>query len=195
MIATVRAAVTNRWVLIVIALAFVEGAVVLGVLTLFAPALQSQGIGAVGAGLATAAYGIGVIVTSRMVKACSTRLSMPRLMAIGGSATVIGFAILTIHLSIVTVMAAALLLGATWSFQHSSLQTWATAVLPQARGTVVSLFAGCLFAGSALGTSAGGSLGDDRQWALLFAITGSVALVLTIVIVLSRRLYAGPLKR
>lgn len=193
-ISTIRAAVTNRWVLVVIALAFVEGAVVLGVLTLLAPALQSQGIGAVVAGLATAAYGIGVIVTSRMVKALSQRMSMPRLMAIGGTATVIGFVVLTIHLSIVTVIIAALLLGMTWSFQHSSLQTWATAALPQARGTVVSLFAGCLFAGSALGASIGGSLGDSNQWTLLFAVTGLVALVLTVAIVLSRRIYAGPRK-
>jgi hypothetical protein len=33
---------------------------------------------------------------------------------------------------------------------HSSLQTWATQVLPSARATVVSLFAGSLFAGSAV---------------------------------------------
>ena len=191
-VSTIRAAVTNHWVLIVIGLAFVEGAVVLGVLTLLAPALQSQGVGAVGAGLATAAYGIGVIVTSRMVKVLSQRMSMPRLMAIGGFATVIGFGLLAIHLSIVTVIIAALLLGTTWSFQHSSLQTWATAVLPQARGTVVSLFAGCLFAGSALGTAIGGSLGDNNQWTLLFAITGAVGFILTVAIVLTRRTYAGP---
>ena len=191
-ISTLRAALTHRWVLVVIGLAFVEGAVVLGVLTLLAPALQSQGIGAAVAGLATAAYGVGVIITTRMVKTLSRRLSMPRLMVIGGSATVIGFAALTIHLSTVTVIIAALLLGTTWSFQHSSLQTWATAVLPRARGTVVALFAGCLFAGSALGTSIGGSLGDNNQWTLLFAITGLVAFALTVTIVISRRTFARP---
>ncbi|MCF2586130.1 MFS transporter [Brevibacterium sp. UCMA 11752] len=191
-ISTLQAAVTNRWVLIVISLAFMEGAVVLGVLTLLAPALQSQGVGAAVAGLATAAYGVGVILTSRMVKVLSRRLSMPRLMVIGGAATVIGFAVLTVHLSTLTVIIAALLLGATWSFQHSSLQTWATAVLPRARGTVVALFAGGLFAGSALGTSVGGTLGDNDQWTLLFAMTGLVALGLTFTIVISRRTFAGP---
>lgn len=191
-LATIRAAITHRWVLIVITLAFVEGAVVLGVLTLLAPALQSQGIGAAIAGLATAAYGVGVIITTRMVKALSHRLSMPRLIAIGGTATVIAFGLLTIHLSTLTVIIAALLLGTTWSFQHSSLQTWATGVLPQARGTVVSLFAGFLFAGSALGTAIGGSLGEDNRWTLLFAISGIVALTLTLVIVFSRRVYDGP---
>lgn len=191
-LAAIRAAITHRWVLIVITLAFIEGAIVLGVLTLLAPALQSQGIGAAIAGLATAAYGVGVIITTRMVKALSRRLSMPRLIAIGGTATVIAFGLLTIHLSTLTVIIAALLLGTTWSFQHSSLQTWATGVLPQARGTVVSLFAGFLFAGSALGTAVGGSLGEDNRWTLLFAITGIVALALTLIIVFSRRVYDGP---
>lgn len=191
-LAAIRAAITHRWVLIVITLAFIEGAVVLGVLTLLAPALQSQGIGAAIAGLATAAYGVGVIITTRMVKALSRRLSMPRLIAIGGTATVIAFGLLTIHLSTLTVIIAALLLGTTWSFQHSSLQTWVTGVLPQARGTVVSLFAGFLFAGSALGTAVGGSLGEDNRWTLLFAITGIVALALTLIIVFSRRVYDGP---
>ncbi|GAA1948175.1 MFS transporter [Brevibacterium antiquum] len=193
-VATIRAAITHRWVLIVIGLAFIEGAVVLGVLTLLAPALQSQGTGAAIAGLATAAYGVGVIITSRMVKALSSRLSMPRLIAIGGSATVLAFGLLAAHLSITTVIIAALLLGATWSFQHSSLQTWATGVLPQARGTVVSFFAGTLFAGSAVGAAFGGGLGDKNQWTLLFAITCAVGLVLTVSIVVSRRIYAGPRK-
>lgn len=193
-VATIRAAITHRWVLIVIGLAFIEGAVVLGVLTLLAPALQSQGTGAAIAGLATAAYGVGVIITSRMVKALSSRLSMPRLIAIGGSATVLAFGLLAAHLSITTVIIAALLLGATWSFQHSSLQTWATGVLPQARGTVVSFFAGTLFAGSAVGAAFGGGLGDKNQWTLLFAISCAVGLVLTVSIVVSRRIYAGPRK-
>ena len=189
---TIRTALSNRWVLIVISLVFVEGAIVLGVLTLLAPALQSLGVGAAVAGLSTAAYGVGVIVTSRMVKPLSRRLPMPGLMVIGGSATIAAFVLLTIHLSIVTVIIAAFLLGATWSFLHSSLQTWSTTVLPQVRGTVVSLFAGFLFAGSAFGAWAGGILGERGEWTLLFATTAGIAVALTIAVVLCRRAYEGP---
>ncbi|WP_152346214.1 MFS transporter [Brevibacterium sp. CFH 10365] len=189
MLRTLWSAISHRWVLLVVGLAFVEGAAVLGVLTLMAPALQAQGVGAGPAGLATAAYGLGVIVTSRMVRFLSTRLTMPRLMALGGSTTVIGYAVVAVHVSIPTVFIAAALLGATWSFLHSSLQTWSTSVLPQARGTVVSLFAGCLFGGSALGAAAGGAVGAAAQWTVLFASTAAVMLVLTVITVLSRRAY------
>ncbi|MCT2357476.1 MFS transporter [Brevibacterium casei] len=189
---TLRTALGDRWVRVVIVLVFVEGAAVLGVLTLLAPALQSLGVGAAVAGLATAAYGVGVIVTTRMVRPLSRRLPMPGLMVIGGSATVLAFVLLTLRLSIATVIIAAFLLGATWSFLHSSLQTWSTSVLPQVRGTVVSLFAGFLFAGSALGAWAGGVLGDHGEWTLLFAITAVLALVLTVAVVLSRRAYERP---
>nr|WP_284711046.1 MFS transporter [Brevibacterium sp. XM4083] len=189
---TIRMALGNRWVLVVIALVFVEGAVVLGVLTLLAPALQSLGVGAAIAGLATAAYGVGVILTSRLIRLLAPRLAMPLLMAIGGTAATVGFTVLALHLSIVTVIVAALLLGTTWSFLHSSLQTWSTTVLPQARGTVVSLFAGFLFAGSAFGAWAGGYLGEHGEWSLLFTLTAGIALVLTAVVVIVRRTYEGP---
>ena len=191
---TVADALRSRWVLIVIGLAFVEGAVVLGILTLLAPALQSQGVGAVGAGLATAAYGIGVIVTSRLVRGLSRRFSMPGLMAAGGVAAALGYALVALHVSPATVIVVALLLGATWSFLHSSLQTWITAVLPHARGTVVSLFAGSLFAGSAVGATVGGALGDDGRWALLFGAAALAALLLTAVAVLARRTYEGSVR-
>src|SRR5699024_12121545 len=75
----------------------------------------------------------------------STRLSMPRLMAIGGwppsSASHC-----SPHLSTTTIIVAALPLGTTWTFQHSLLQTRSTSVLPQARGTAVGPFVGGLFA-------------------------------------------------
>ena len=44
----------------------------------------------------------------------------------------------------------AIMVGLAWAAMHSSLQTWATEVLPSARATVVSLVAGSLFVGSAV---------------------------------------------
>ena len=62
-----------------------------------------------------------------------------------------------------TAVGAAILFGLAWTSMHSSLQTWATEVLPEARATVVSLFAGSLFVGSALAAVVGGRLGRRRS--------------------------------
>jgi predicted MFS family arabinose efflux permease len=186
---TVRRTMYNRWVVVVVTLALVEGAVVLGILTLLAPALQSRGVDASSAGLAIAAYGVSVLLATRVVKVVSRRLPMATLMGVGGTAAVLAYTTLALHITIATVLTAALLLGVTWAFLHSSLQTWATSVLPQARGTVVALFAAFLFAGSSLAASAAAPLGDHGQWSLLFALSSAVALVLTFAAVLGYRAY------
>jgi predicted MFS family arabinose efflux permease len=189
MATTVRQTLSNRWVVGVVTLALVEGAVVLGILTLLAPALQSRGVDASSAGLAVAAYGFSVLLATRVVKVLSRRLPMATLMGIGGTAVVLAYTTLALHISIATVLTAACLLGVTWAFLHSSLQTWATSVLPHARGTVVSLFAAFLFAGSSFAASAAAPLGDHGQWSLLFALTSAVAIVMTIAAVLGYRAY------
>jgi MFS family permease len=189
MATTVRQTLSNRWVLAVVTLALVDGAVVLGILTLLAPALQSRGVDASIAGLVTAAYGVSVLLATRVVKVLSRRLPMAILMGVGGTAVVLAYTTLALHISIATVLVAALLLGLTWAFLHSSLQTWATSVLPHARGTVVSLFATFLFAGSSFAASAAAPLGDSGQWSLLFGLTSAVALVMTVAAVLGYRAY------
>jgi predicted MFS family arabinose efflux permease len=161
----------------------------LGVLTLLAPALQSRGVDASSAGLAIAAYGVSVLLATRVVKVLSRRLPMVTLMGVGGTAVVLAYTTLALHISIATVLTAALLLGVTWAFLHSSLQTWATSVLPHARGTVVSLFAAFLFAGSSFAASGAAPFADHGQWSLLFALTSAVALVLTVAAVLGYRTY------
>lgn len=189
MLATALEAVRHRWVLVVITLSLVEGAVVLGILTLLAPALQAQGVGATAAGLATAAYGVSVVASTMVVKVLTRRVPMVRLMVIGGGAIVLGYAVLAVRVSVTGVVVSAALLGVSWAFLHSSLQTWATVVLPRARGTVVSLFAAALFVGSSLGVWLAEPFTTAGRWELLFAGSAGLALLLTGVAVLARRAY------
>lgn len=190
-IATMLESIRHRWVLVVVLLALVEGAVTLGVLTLLAPSLQAQGTSAAVAGLATAAYGVSVVLTTRVVRVLTRRMPMAGLMTIGGSAVSIGYAVLAVHISVTTVLVAAALIGVSWAFLHTSLQTWATVVLPHARGTVVSLFAASLFAGSSLGTWAAGPLSQHDRWALLFGISAAAAALLTLLAAGARQAYPG----
>ncbi|WP_246858495.1 MFS transporter [Citricoccus sp. SGAir0253] len=183
----ITAALSDRWMLLVMVLVFVEGAVVLGILTLLAPALQDQGLDATTAGLAVATYGVATLAASRLVRPLSRRLSRPAIMALGGAGLVAGYAAVAIHVSVGTVVAAALLLGWTWALLHTSLQTWATEVLPALRGTAVALFAASLFAGSAVGTVAAGPFADAGRWAGLFGVTAAVAAALVVATVVGRR--------
>lgn len=136
--ASFRAALSNRWVIVVGLLVFVEGGLVLGVLTLLAPALQAQGVDAARAGLAAAAYGIAVLLSSQVLKALTRRVPRWALMAIGGISLTAGYAAATMKVSVPTIIGIVVMLGITWAFLHTSLQTWATSIVPEARGTVVA---------------------------------------------------------
>ncbi|KAA2261984.1 MFS transporter [Solihabitans fulvus] len=177
----------NRWALLVFGLAFVEGAVLLGTMAFLASALEHHGVGAATAGLATAAYGVGVWVSSRLVKALSQRRPVWQLMTVGGTLMVLGYAVVAAQVTIATVTVTALLLGGGWSFLHSSLQTWATSLAPEARGTAVAFFAAALFVGSAAASSADGVLAERGSYPLLFGIAAVVAVPLTVAAVVGRR--------
>ncbi|MEU8249624.1 MFS transporter [Nonomuraea sp. NPDC048916] len=187
----VGAVLRHRWALLVFALAFGEGAVLLGVMPFLAPALQHDGVTAAVAGLATAVYGVGLWLLTRLVKRLSRSWPAPVLIAVGGTQLCAGYALVAAHVGLTTVMVAALLFGGGWSFMHSSLQTWVTSVTPQARGTSVAFFAAALFVGSAVSSWAGGPLAGNGSYPLLFGVAAAVALPLTVVAAVGRHRYGS----
>jgi predicted MFS family arabinose efflux permease len=75
---------------------------------------------------------------------------------------------------------AAALFGVAWTAMHSSLQTWATEVLPGARATIVSLFASSLFVGSAVAAVLFSGLADSGRYSLAFAAYAALTVPLGI---------------
>ncbi|MEI7057886.1 MFS transporter [Nocardioides sp. CCNWLW239] len=187
--AAFKAALSNRWVLVVGLLVFVEGGLVLGVLTLLAPALQAQGVDAARAGLAAAAYGIAVLLSAQALNALTRRLPRWALMGIGGVALTIGYAAAAVSVSVPTIVGIVVMLGVTWAFLHTSLQTWATSIVPEARGTVVACFAASLFIGSSIAAVIAGPAADHDEWRTLFTVCAATAAVLTVACVLAYRTY------
>lgn len=179
----------EKWALIVTGLAFIEGSLVLGILTLLAPALEFQGVKTSWAGLSVAAYGVATLLFTRLVRPLSAHLSRPRIVFIGGSCLTVGLGVVALHLSVATVVLAALLLGASWALMHTSLQAWATQVVPAARGMSVAFFAGALFAGSAASSALAGTLAEEDRWTLIFGVSSATALALTFVAVFSMTQY------
>jgi predicted MFS family arabinose efflux permease len=136
--------------LLVLLLAVTEGGVLLGGITLLPPAVQSTGVSPAVAGAVTAVYGVAVLIFARVTGALSRRWPVWRLIAVGAVAAVAGCSLAAFSQRAAVAAVVAALIGIAWAAMHSSLQTWATEVLPSARATVVSGFAGSLFAGSAL---------------------------------------------
>jgi predicted MFS family arabinose efflux permease len=136
-----------------------------------------------------AVYGVAVLGFSRVVRPLSARLRTPTLLLIGGAAGVLGFAVLAVQRGLVAGVLACVLLGAAWAFMHSTLQTWATSVAPQARAQVVPLFSACLFLGGSTGAALGGLLVGGGHYGPLFALSAAVFVPLTAVSAATRRSY------
>ena len=179
------------WALVVVGIALVEGAVILGFLTFLAPSLESVGFSPAVAGLAVGLYGLAVLGWTRVVKLVANRLGASVLILIGAGMLMLGYASGAVGQSLASVSAAAILVGGGFAFMHSTLQTWATEVVPEARATVVSLFAAALFAGSGVAAMAAAPLAEAGSFDLLFALGAIVAVPLGLFASLARHRYSG----
>jgi predicted MFS family arabinose efflux permease len=189
-LASLRAVVSHHWALLVLALGLAEGFVLLGPLTFLPATLQADGIGVTAAGLLTAVYGISVLVFARVVKRRSRATTPTRLIVTGGALAISCYTVLTLSQGMWAVLGGCVLLGAGWAFLHSTIQTWATDVTPDARATAVSLYATMLFTGGALGTTVAGPLVDGSQFRLMVALALAVAVPLALAAAIGRNRYA-----
>jgi predicted MFS family arabinose efflux permease len=179
------------WALVVVGIALVEGAVILGFLTFLAPSLESVGFSPAVAGLAVGLYGLAVLGWTRAVKLVANRLGASALILIGAGMLMLGYASGAVGQSLASVSAAAILVGGGFAFMHSTLQTWATEVMPEARATMISLFAAALFAGSGVATMAAAPLAEAGSFDVLFALAAVVAVPLGLFAGLARHRYSG----
>ncbi len=184
--------IRSRAAVFVLAMAFLEGAVLLGVLTLLPAAVEAAGATAAVAGAVTAVYGIAVFVFAGVVGRLSRRQHPARLIALGSVSALASCAVLTVSRSPVVALVVTLLLGLAWTAMHSSLQTWATEVLPSARAALVSLFAGSLFTGSALAAVAVADLADAGEYRTIFVLAGLLALPLGVLATWGRARWRRP---
>ncbi|MCT2587697.1 MFS transporter [Actinophytocola gossypii] len=189
-LASLRSVLGNGPALLVLLLALTEGLVLLGPLTFFPAVLHASGLSVTVSGLLVTAYGAAVLVFARVVKAFTRTLAPAMLILVGGTLAVLAYVLLTVTHAAVPVVAGTVLLGAGWAFMHSTLQTWATDMAPNARATAVSLFATMLFTGSAVGAALFGPMVDAGDFRQVFMITLAAAVPLTVVATLGRRRYA-----
>jgi predicted MFS family arabinose efflux permease len=187
---SIRRVLGARWGRLVLALVFVEGALVLGVVTFLAPSVQALGLSAGLAGLVAAAFGGAALAWSRLVRMLVGRVSPAGLAAIGGGFLVAAWAIPAVTVNVATVTLAGLCAGGSWAFLHSTLQSWATEVVPGERATAVALFATGLFLGSAAGTALVAPLAEAGAFDTVFRVALWGAVPLGVLAAVARARYA-----
>jgi MFS family permease len=161
---SVRRVLGARWGRLVLALVFVEGALVLGVVTFLAPSVQALGLSAGLAGLVAAAFGVGALAWSRLVRSLVGRVSPAGLAAIGGGFLVAGWAVAAVAVNVATVTLAGL--------------------------CAVALFATGLFLGSAAGTALVAPLAEAGAFDTVFRVALVGAVPLAVLAAVARARYA-----
>ena len=181
----------HGWALLVLVLAVAVGAVMFGFVTYLAPALEAKGQSPAIAGAVVASYGLAVLVCTRIFGYVARRTPVALMLAGGAGMLLLGYLIVAAAQSVATILAASILAGGAYVFMQSTFQTWATDIVPEARGTATSLFATAIFAGAALATSSVAGLASSNRYSVLFVIAAAVTVPLLILGSLARWRYTG----
>ncbi|MBD2206061.1 MFS transporter [Calothrix sp. FACHB-1219] len=131
-------------------------------------------------GFIISAFGLGGLIYSRFVRWFVGRLGEKGLMGCGGAFMCISFLAIALLQNWVLFIPCNILMGLGFYMMHSTLQTQATELAPEARGTAVSLFAFNLFIGQGIGAAALGRIVDNYGYVPCFLITGIAIALLAI---------------
>ncbi|RPH42114.1 MAG: MFS transporter [Burkholderiales bacterium] len=151
----------DGWARLLLAAAFVEGALMFGALAFVPTWLHDRtGMTLSAAGGAVAALGLGGLLYATNAKRVIARLGERRLLALGGALIAVGYvgvALLARPPAGLATFAAAMggcgLAGVGFYMLHNTLQTLATQLAPQARATAIGLFAVAIFIGQSVGVA------------------------------------------
>jgi predicted MFS family arabinose efflux permease len=163
--------------------------VILGFLTFLAPALEARGHSSAVAGLVVAVYGLATVGGAQVVKRLVGRVSPTAFLIGGGGALVGAYLVAALTQDIPGIFTASVLIGIAFSSFHSTVQTWATELAPEARGTATSLFVTAVFTGAALATFGAGGLAAAGRFGVLFLVAVAIALPVVVIGAIARSRY------
>jgi predicted MFS family arabinose efflux permease len=190
-IAQLRQAFRRPWARFLILFAIPEGAMVLGFLVYFAPALEATGTNAAIAGLVVATYGGAVLAGTRVIKRFASRTPAWVPISIGGAMGCAGYLAAALDQHAVAILLASILIGGCYAIFHSTMQAWATDIAPEVRGTAAALFVTSAFTGGAIGTGLGAFFAQAHQYRSLFLLAAALSVPVVITAALTRARYPG----
>jgi predicted MFS family arabinose efflux permease len=155
LIADYRIVLANPFARFVVVVAFLEFAFMFGAFAYVGADLHLRfGVSFTLVGLIVCFFGLGGLIYAATVKQLVRWLGQPRLALLGG--LILGLAYLTLALAPVWWAAplAVTLVGLGFYMLHNTLQTNATQMSPEARGTAVGVFSAALYIGQTVGVAA-----------------------------------------
>jgi len=183
------AVLSNSFARMVIVVAFIEGALAWGSFAYIGADLHVRfGVTYTIVGLTVGCFGIGGLLYAGLVKLLVQSLGQIGL-AIGGG-LILAAAYVTLGLAPAWWFAplATTAIGLGFYMLHNTLQTNATQMTPEARGTAVALFSSALYVGQTAGVSAGALVIDRFGAVPLFLVSAAALPVLAF-------WFAGQLRR
>jgi predicted MFS family arabinose efflux permease len=159
----------------ILTIVFFEAMTTFGVLT-FIPAYLHQrfGVSLFLAGAIVACFGLGGLSYTLFARRWVRKLGEGGLAITGGVLLGLAFLMLALGDHWGWGVLASMTAGLGFYQMHNTLQTRATQMAPQARGTAVSMFAACFFLGQASGVALGAAVVDHFGPLWLFALSAAV---------------------
>ena len=177
-IADYRIVLANPFARFVVVVAFLEFALMFGAFAYVGADLHLRfGVSFTLVGLIVCFFGLGGLIYAATVKQLVRWLGQPRLALLGG--VILGLAYATLALAPAWWLAppAVTLVGLGFYMLHNTLQTNATQMSPEARGTAVGVFSAALYIGQTAGV-AGFAFAVDRAGAVSVFAASAILLPL-----------------
>ncbi len=172
---------------VVIAAAFIEGAIVWGAFAYIGAYLRARfGLSFTLVGVTVACFGVGGLMYAALVKPLIYRLGQTGLAIVGGFVITAAYVELAAGPVWWLAPLATMAIGLGFYMLHNTLQVNATQMTPEARGTAVAIFSSAIFVGQTAGVATG-ALVIDRLGAVPLFL-GAAASVPALAIWFARQL-------
>ena len=175
-VADYRRVFGDRWARLVIFAVLLEAVFTFGPLTYVGADLHLRfGLSFTMVGAIVAAFGLGGLIYVASIKPLVTWLGQRGLVTVGGALLAVAYLILATPWAWWPAPLAVALIGLGYYMLHNTLQTNATQMTPEARGTAIAVFSSALYLGQMVGVAAAAPV-VDRFGAPVVFVIGAIGL-------------------
>jgi len=165
------AVLANPFARIILLVAFIEAALAWGAFAYIGADLHARfGLSFTLTGITVAFFGVGGLIYAGLVRRLFVWLGPVRLTIAGGLVLAAAYVALAVSQVWEVALIATTAIGLGFYMFHNTLQTNATQMTPEARGTAVAIFSAALYIGQTAGVAVGALVIDRLGAAPLFVI-------------------------